>query len=45
MKLIAFQINGEFNIDNLVCCLLYEYGLCNLDSYVKIQNIQKWSEE
>ncbi len=39
MKLIAFQINGEDNVENLVCCMLYEYGLCNLDSYVKIKNI------
>lgn len=39
MKLIAFQINGEDNPENLICSLLYEYGLCNLDIYTNIKNI------
>ena len=39
MKLISFQINGEDNVENMVCSLLYEYGLCNLYSYIKIDNI------
>ena len=47
-KLLAFDVNEKHLRGNLVdveCFMLYEYGVCTLESYMNIEGIKKWSEE